>query len=236
MKIVIDKNIPYIQGVFEPYAKVIYLKGSAISGEDVKDADALIIRTRTKCNQDLLEKSKVCFIASATIGHDHIDSDYLQKRGIGWSNCPGCNSYSVQQYVASCLVTLSRRYKLDLSKLTLGVVGCGNIGKKVVFLAKKLGMKVLINDPPRAKGEANQGFVSLEKIKKQADIITIHTPLIRWGEYKTYHLIDFPFLQELKRESFLINTARGDIVDNKALCKALEQGKIAGAILDVWGK
>ncbi|MCQ2143689.1 MAG: 4-phosphoerythronate dehydrogenase [Bacteroidales bacterium] len=230
MKIVIDNKIPFIRGVFEPYAEVVYLPGKETTPEVVADADALITRTRTICNEALLKGSRVRAIATATIGFDHIDTDWVEANGIEWTNAPGCNSGSVMQYVSSVLVTLARRHSLDLTKMTLGVVGAGNVGSKVVRAARALGMNVLVNDPPRAAKEGPEGFCSLEEIVGKADIITLHVPL----DGTTRHLFDAARLASLRPDQYLINSSRGPVVDNMALKEVLEAGRIAGAVLDVW--
>jgi len=230
MKIVIDNKIPFIRGVFEPYAEVVYLPGKETTPEVVADADALITRTRTICNESLLAGSSVRAIATATIGFDHIDTSWVEANGMEWTNAPGCNSGSVMQYVATVLVTLARRHSLDLTKMTLGVVGAGNVGSKVVSAARALGMNVLVNDPPRALAEGPSGFCSLDDIVEKADIITLHVPL----DGTTRHLFDALRLKALRRDQFLINSSRGPVVDNKALREVLAAGRIAGAVLDVW--
>ena len=149
MKIIADENIPFLKGILEPYSDVIYLPGKDISPGIVKNADALIIRTRTICNKELLEGSSVKFIASATIGFDHIDDNYCMNHGIAWTNAPGCNSSSVQQYIAAVLVHILRKYKLNAADLTLGIIGVGNVGLKVADLGNIFVMRVLLNDPPR---------------------------------------------------------------------------------------
>ena len=160
IKVVADHKIPFLEGALEKVAKVVYLPGNQISSKDLLDADALITRTRTRCNGDLLEGTGVSFIASATIGYDHIDTAYCEHSGIEWTNAPGCNSSSVQQYVVSTLLYLACQRKLDLRKMTLGVIGVGNVGKKVLNAGEALGMNVLLNDPPRARREGGKGFVS----------------------------------------------------------------------------
>ena len=150
MKIICDDKIPFLRGVFEPYAEVVYLPGAEICASDVRDADALIVRTRTRCDAALLQGSSVRVIASATIGYDHIDTAWCSGHGIEWANAPGCNAGSVAQYVESALLTLSRLHGLDLGAQTLGIVGVGHVGSKVEQLARRLGMRVLLCDPPRA--------------------------------------------------------------------------------------
>ena len=234
MKIVIDNKIPFIRGVFEPYAEVVYLPGAETTPDVVKDADALITRTRTICNESLLKGSKVKIIATATIGFDHIDTRWVEAAGIEWKSAPGCNSWSVEQYIASVLVTLSKKHGLDLTKMTLGVVGVGNVGSKVAKVAGLLGMKVLLNDPPRARREGPDAFVSLDEVIRRADIITLHVPLERQGEDATWHLFDDKRIGSLGKDRILINSSRGPVVDNKALKAALQEHTIMGAVLDVW--
>ncbi len=234
MKIVADIDIPFLKGVLEPFAKMEYYPGREITKEMVKDADALIVRTRTKCNAALLERSPVKFIATATIGFDHIDTEYCVSRGIVWANAPGCNSGSVMQYVAAALVYLSEKYRFDFKDKTIGIIGVGNVGSKVAQVARLLGMNVLLNDPPRERKEGAAKFVSLDEIRQQADIITFHVPLIREGENKTFHLFDEDFLEKIKPETIIINTSRGEVVDTKVIKKGLLDKTIKSAIVDVW--
>lgn len=230
MKIVCDDKIPFLKGVFEPYAKVVYLPGAAICAADVRDADALVVRTRTRCGRALLEGSTVRVIASATIGYDHIDTAYCESHGIAWSNAPGCNSGSVAQYVGSALGVLAEKFGFDLSGLTLGIVGVGHVGSKVARLAQALGMRVLLNDPPRALAEGPAGFVSLDELIAGADIITLHVPLLD----STRHLFDASRLSEMRPDQILINTSRGEVVCGDALKRALKAGRLKAAVLDVW--
>lgn len=234
MKIVCDDKIPFLRGVLEPFAEILYMPGKQTTAELVRDADALITRTRTRCNAELLQGSQVKVIATATIGFDHIDTAWCEANGIEWSNAPGCNSWSVEQYISSVLCVLASRHNLDLSKLTLGVVGVGNVGSKVARVAEALGMKILLNDPPRARKEGSEGFVSLERIISEADIITLHVPLEKAGEDATYHLFDASKLALLAPKQILINSSRGPVVDNAALKTALKAKALRAAVLDVW--
>ncbi|MCK5729895.1 MAG: 4-phosphoerythronate dehydrogenase, partial [Draconibacterium sp.] len=161
MKIIIDDKIPYIKGALEPFAEVIYLPGSETTAEVVKNADAIITRTRTKCNKEILEGSKVKFIATATIGFDHIDTEYCKHAGIEWTNAPGCNAESVNQYISSALFSYSLQKRVDLKDKTIGIVGVGQVGSRVAKTCEILGMKVLLNDPPRERAEGSEKFVSL---------------------------------------------------------------------------
>lgn len=234
MKVIVDNKIPYIKGVIERIAdKVVYLPGNAFTPQEVKDADALIVRTRTLCNRDLLEGSRVKFIATATIGFDHIDTAYCQEAGITWTNCPGCNASSVEQYVHSVLLLLKREKNLCLEGATIGIVGVGHVGSKVATMASKLGMRVLLNDPPRAeKGE--EGFVDLHTIARECDVITFHTPLNREGIYRTFHLADEAFFNQLGRSPYIINSSRGEVVETQALLRALEKGQVKETVIDTW--
>ncbi len=234
MKIVADHKIPFLKGVLEPFAEVAYYPGTEITADRVKDADALLVRTRTKCNTALLEGSSVKFIATATIGFDHIDAGFCASKGIKWTNAPGCNSGSVMQYIAAALAHLSGKYEFDYTEKTIGIVGVGNIGSKVARLASLLGMKVLLNDPPRERKEKEGDFVSLEEIQGKADIITFHVPLIKEGVDKTHHLFDEGFLKKIKAETILLNSSRGKVVSNSVLKNALKENKVKAAVLDVW--
>lgn len=234
MKVIVDNKIPYIAGEIEKIAdEVVYLPGDAFTKEEVKEADALVVRTRTHCNRDLLEGSQVKFIVTATIGFDHIDTEYCREAGIAWTNCPGCNAGSVEQYIHSVLLLLKREKGLKLEEATLGIVGVGHVGSRVKRMAESLGMKVLLNDPPRAdKGE--KGFVDLAKIAEACDVITFHTPLYIEGQYRTYHLADEDFLFSLKRTPYIINSSRGEVVDTVSLLVALSAGKVRDAVVDTW--
>ena len=235
MKIIVDNKIPYIKEAVEKIAdKVIYVPGKDFTPELVRDADALIIRTRTHCNRELLEGSQVKFIATATIGFDHIDTAFCKQSGIEWTNAPGCNSASVAQYIQSALlIAQSCRHK-KLSDLTIGIVGVGNVGSKVAKVAQDFGMRVLLNDLPREEKEKSTSFVSLQKIAEESDIITFHVPLYKEGKYKTFHLADDTFFRSLKRKPVIINTSRGEVIETDALLKALKDHSILDAIIDVW--
>lgn len=234
MKVIVDNKIPYIKEAINRIAdEVVFLPGADFTKEAVKDADALIVRTRTRCNRELLEGTQVKFIATATIGYDHIDTEYCREAGITWTNCPGCNAGSVEQYVRSVLDLLQRKKGVDLKNATIGIVGVGHVGSRVARMAKLLGMRVLLNDPPRAdKGES--GFVDLATIARECDVITFHTPLIQEGIYRTYHLVDKDFLFSLKRAPYLINSSRGEVVDTASLLASLAAGKVKDVVIDTW--
>ncbi len=231
LKIVADKKIPFLEGRLEPVADVIYAPASDINPEMVRDADALIVRTRTKCDESLLKGSDVKLVATATIGTDHLDIDWLKSVGITAKNAAGCNAPGVAQYVWSSLL----RNGFDPQKDTLGVVGFGNIGSIVADWGRKMGFKILVCDPPRKdKGFTDEDYLPLETLLKECDAITLHTPLTRDGEHPTYHLISGKELKEMKPEAILINASRGSVVDNAAWRDYLEVNPKAKGVIDVW--
>jgi erythronate-4-phosphate dehydrogenase len=234
MKIIADDKIPFLKGVLEPFADVVYLPGKSITRKVLADADALLIRTRTKCTEELLKGTKVSFIGTATIGFDHIDTQFCEKKGIVWTNAPGCNSSSVQQYVAAALLKIASEFRFSLKGKTLGIIGVGNVGTKVEKFASVLGMQVLLNDPPRARNEGEKKFVSLDTILQESDIITLHVPLNVVGEDATWHLINEKSLKKMKKGAWFLNTSRGEVNDTAGLRKVLTSGKLGGSILDVW--
>lgn len=235
MKIIIDNKIPYIKEAVQGIAdEVIYAPGKDFTPELVRDADALIVRTRTHCNRELLEGSQVKFIATATIGFDHIDTDYCKQAGIKWTNAPGCNSASVAQYIQSSLLVWKSIRNKKLNELTIGIIGVGNVGGKVAKVAQDFGMRVLLNDLPREEKEGSESFTSLNKIAEECDIITFHVPLHKEGKYKTFHLANETFFRLLKRKPLIINTSRGEVIKTDALLNALNSQVISDAIIDVW--
>lgn len=233
MKIVVDDKIPFLEGILENYFDVVYKPGKFICRADLLDVDALLVRTRTNCNGLLLNNTNLKFIATATIGHDHIDAAYCKKVGIEWANSPGCNAWAVQQYVIASVLEMAQKYSMPLNNLTLGVVGAGHVGKKVAESAVGLGLKVLVNDPPREMVEGGD-FVSLQTIMEEADFITFHVPLTVDGEFKTYHMADDLFFGNLKKRPVVINSSRGEVISGEALKRALISGLIRGAVVDVW--
>ncbi len=234
MKIIADDKIPYLKGVLEPYAEVSYKPGTQISNDTLHDVDALLVRTRTRCNGDLLSGTGVRFIGTATIGYDHIDTSYCALNNIYWTNAPGCNSSSVQQYVAAALLKIADRYDFDLEKKTLGIIGVGNVGSKVERFAKAIGIKVLLNDPPRARKEGSKGFCDLPVLLRHADIVTVHVPLNMEGHDRTYHLFNDTVFSGMKQGAWFINSSRGEVAATPALKNALKSGKLGGTVLDVW--
>lgn len=235
LRIVIDDKIPYIRETIETITdRAVYLPGAAISREDVADADAMIVRTRTRCDAALLEGSSVGFVATATIGFDHIDADFMQRAGIRWMSCPGCNSSSVAQYLRSVMILLRREKGMALKGMTMGIVGCGHVGSKVAEEARKEGMRVIICDPPLAERGMGDGFVTLDTICNESDVITFHVPLTRCGDHPTYHMADRELFAKMKRKPVIINTSRGAVVDNAALVEAIDEGRVSLAVIDTW--
>jgi erythronate-4-phosphate dehydrogenase len=234
IKIIADDKIPFLAGVLEPVADVTYLPGRMIGKAHIKDADALLIRTRTKCTGELLKGSKVGFIGTATIGFDHIDIRYCENHNIKWTNAPGCNSSSVQQYITAALLKMSGDFQFRLREKTIGIIGVGNVGTKIEKIARTLGMNVLLNDPPRARKEGDKLFVDLDKLLNDSDIITIHVPLNIVGEDKTYHMINDKSIRRMKKGVWIINSSRGEVAETSSLKKALRSGKFGGVVLDVW--
>lgn len=225
MKIVIDNAIPYIAGLLEPYAEVVYAAGDHITAETVHDADALIIRTRTRCTASLLAGSRVQLIASATIGFDHIDRHYCEEHDIEVCTAAGCNARGVLQWVGAALEKLEREQALRPSLTTLGIIGVGHVGSLVAQYATAWGYRVVCCDPPRQKAEHLTEFVTAEEVARTADIITLHTPL----DATTRHLVDADFLAATRPQTVLVNASRGEVVDTAALLHSGRQ-----FLLDVW--
>lgn len=228
MKIVADKHIPFLEGVFEPYADVVYIDGRSITHDDIIDADALIIRTRTKCNAELLDGTSVSMIATATIGTDHIDLGYCAEHDIEVHNAEGCNAGGVMQYVFSALYGIAARKGIKLDNATLGIIGVGHVGSKVEQMARYLGFNVLLCDPPRAAAEGEEGFCTLEYLLANSQIVTMHVPL----DETTRNMADEEFFMLMPPGAIFINAARGEIVDEDALMRALP--KFGAVVIDTW--
>jgi erythronate-4-phosphate dehydrogenase len=236
MKIVCDQNMPHAVEAFATLGEVVLLDGRAIRAENVRTADLLFTRSTTRVNRALLDGSRVRFYGSAVIGTDHIDAAYLQAAGIPWCAAPGCNAESVGQYVTAALLWLAGRHSLTLSGRTLGVIGVGNVGRKVVAKGRALGMRVLACDPPRQRDPNDieaQAFVSLAALLAEADFVTCHVPLTRDGVDRTWHLIDAAALAQMKPGVVLLNAARGPVTDTDALLAALGT-RVSHIVMDTW--
>ena len=228
MKIVADADIPFLEGVFEPYADMMYKKGDQIVREDLMDADVLIVRTRTQCNADLLEGTPIKMVTTATIGMDHIDLEYCQSRGIKVANAAGCNAGGVMQYVFSAVYGVAARKGIKLDDAKFGIVGVGNVGTKIEELARYLGFEVLRCDPPRAAAEGEEGFCSLEYLLENSDIVTMHVPL----DETTRGMADETFFALMKPGAIFINAARGEVINEEALIAA--SPKLGAVVIDTW--
>ena len=239
IKLIIDKDIPFIKGVLEPYAEVAYLDGKDITREIVAGAGAvtetgayaLIIRTRTKCDEALLSGSRVKAIFSATIGTDHIDTDYCAANGIAVHSAPGCNAWGVVQYVMTSLYVLAQTRDIDIEGKVLGIIGAGNVGERLARFAIRLGFKVMRYDPPKEQlliNTPNIDYHTLDDVLSCADIISVHLPL----NSETYAFCSGQFFEKIKKGAIFINSSRGEVVDDTALLSCCNLLK--GLIIDVW--
>ena len=233
MKIIIDENIPYGREAFETLGEVVLRPGRAISPDDVRDADMLMVRSITKVNAALLDGSRVRFVATATIGVDHLDEPYLRERGITYASAPGCNANSVGEYIVAALLVLAETRKFKLTDRKLGIIGHGNVGKRVEQKARALGMDVVLHDPPLARATRSMRYRPMEEILA-CPIITTHVPLTKSGPDATRHLLNESFFARCKTGTIILNTSRGSVCDGNALRAALESGKVGAAALDVW--
>lgn len=232
VNVVIDSHIPYIQGVLEQYVRMVrYLEPSSIDAEVMRDTHCLITRTRTRVDAALMDGSPCRFVATATIGTDHIDLEYCRQRGITVVNAPGCNAPAVAQYVLSSILALANR---PLSQYTVGIVGVGHVGRIVERWARALSMKVMTCDPLRAAAGDAGHWVTMDEIAERADVVTFHTPLTREGDAPTFHLCDEHFIANLRRAPILINAARGGVIDTAAVVAGLRRHLIRAAVIDTW--
>lgn len=230
MKIIADRNIPFIEGRIKD-AEVLLLPAGEIDRDAVREADAIITRTRTRCDETLLGGSNVKLVATATIGTDHIDIAWCEQHGITVRNAPGCNAPGVALYVWGSLL----RNGFVPEKSVLGVVGYGHVGSIVAEWGRELGARVLVCDPPREEaGFRDTEYMPLKEVLNQSDAVTIHTPLTHGGAYPSYHLIGEESIGELKSGSILVNAARGEVLDTRSVVTAIKDGRIATAIIDTW--
>jgi erythronate-4-phosphate dehydrogenase len=235
MRIIADENIPYVAQAFECLGTVRTLSGRQMTREVLTDADALLVRSITPVNERLLAGTPVRFVGTATIGFDHVDTAYLEKAGIAFATAAGSNANSVAEYITAALLVLAERYELRLEGMTLGVVGYGNVGSKVVrYASQVLGMKVLINDPPLERQGVPVEFVSLDRVLAASDVVTFHVPLTKSGPDRTHRLIDAAHLAQMRPDAILLNSSRGSVVVGADLKIALQARRLRGAVLDVW--
>ena len=228
MKFVIDKAIPFVEGVFEPYAEVIYKEGPDIVREDLLDADALVIRTRTRCDAALLEGTSVKIIATATVSMDNIDLAWCKGHGIFVRNASGCNAGGVTNYVFSALYGTAARKSIPLSGATLGIIGLGSAGSRVEEMGLALGFKTLRYDPWRAAKEGPSEFCDLDTVLAGADVVTLHIPV----NDSTRGMADAAFFARMKPGAFFINTAQGELVVEEDLIRAIP--RLGPVALDTW--
>lgn len=236
MKIVCDKNMPYAFEAFRTLGDVLLKDGRQITPDDVRDAELLIIRSTTKVNAALLDNSRVRFCGSGIIGMDHLDIPYLEAHNIAWTVAPGCNAESVANYVTASLLWLAGQHAFTLRGKTIGIIGVGNIGKRVYRHAQALGLRVLANDPPRKRNPHDhdaQTFADLDQVLAESDIITCHVPLTREGPDATHHLFTAERFSQLKPGALFINAARGAVVDTDALMPCIGT-RIRHLVIDCW--
>jgi len=233
MKIVADENILYVREAFAALGEVATGPGRALDAKAVRDAELLLVRSITKVNRALLEGSAVRFVATATIGEDHIDKAYLAERDIAFASAPGSNANSVGEYVVAALLELEAAFHRPLAGMKLGIVGVGNVGKRVLAKATALGMHCVLNDPPLARETGDPKYRPIEEIY-DCDMVTLHVPLTKEGPDATHHLADETFIGHLKPEAVLVNTARGAVAKGPAIRRALDEGRLCACVLDVW--
>lgn len=236
MRVVCDNNMPFAAEAFGTLGDVTLLDGRAITAADVHGADLLITRSTTRVTRELLAGSRLRFYGSAVIGTDHIDIPYLEQAGIPWSAAPGCNAESVSNYLTAALLWLAGKHGFRLEGKTLGVIGVGNVGRKVCAKAHALGMRVLACDPPRQRDPADaeaRTFVALDALLAAADIVTCHVPLTHEGPDRTFHMLDRAAFARMRPGVILVNAARGEVIDTDALMEALGS-RVAQAVIDTW--
>jgi len=233
MKIVADANIPFVGECFSSIGEVEVVGGREITAGVVADAEVLLVRSITPVNAELLGGSKVRFVATATIGFDHIDIDYLRRSNIGFASAPGSNANSAAEYVIAGLLEVGRKYGIELEDKSIGIIGVGNVGGRVARKCAALGMAVRLNDPPLQRQSGDAKYLPIEELFG-CDFITLHTPLTFEGEDKTYHLANERFFKLLKEGCVFVNASRGPVVDSGALKSAISAGKLRAVVLDVW--
>jgi erythronate-4-phosphate dehydrogenase len=232
MKILADENIVFVHEAFAEFGEVVAVPGREIGPGNAAGAGMLLVRSITRVDRALLEKSAVRFVGTATIGIDHVDVPYLAGRNIGFASAPGSNATAVAEYVMSAILHWTKGKGISLPDLRMGIVGVGNVGSRVVRLARALGMSCLLNDPPKKRQTGDPAFIDLDSLLADADIVTLHVPLTLKGEDATAHMVDRGFIDRMKEGAVLINTSRGGVVDEQALRK--NRGRLGGFIADVW--
>lgn len=232
MRVVADTNIPFVKEAFREFGSVITVPGREITRKIVKNASILLVRSVTKVDRDLIEGTGVKFVGTATIGFDHIDTEYLSENGVGFASAPGSNAESVAEYVICAIADLAKRKRLNLAEMKLGIVGVGNVGSRVLRLARVLGISCLLNDPPKQRATGSGSLLPIDKVLSESDIVTLHVPLSKNGQDPTFRMVDEYFLGGMKKKAILINTSRGGVVNEKHL--SIKRVSLGGVVLDVW--
>jgi len=235
LSIIADDQIPLANKIFSKFGNINLENGRAINRNNVKDADVLLVRSVTKVDESLLKNTNIKFVGSATSGFDHIDVDYLSKSNISFSYAPGSNANSVAEYVLNSLITINKNANIPFSLYgkKVGILGYGNIGSRVKYFMDVFNIECVLNDPPLFDQTKNQSFVDIEEVL-QSDIITLHVPLTKDGKYPTHNLVNDKFLKKLKSDVILINTSRGEVIDEQALISFKKRNPESKLILDVW--
>jgi erythronate-4-phosphate dehydrogenase len=233
MRILADENIPLVDAFFGAIGPIRRQGGRGIDRAALGDSEILLVRSVTEVDRALLQGSAVRFVGTCTIGTDHLDLDYFREAGIAWASAPGCNARGVVDYVLGSLLALAEHHGVSLRERCYGVVGAGQVGGRLLDVLRGLGWRVLVCDPPRQALEGGD-YVDLETILRECDAISLHTPLTRDGTWPTHHLLGAEQLARLKPGAWLINAARGAVVDNAALREILQQRRDLDAVLDVW--
>lgn len=233
MRILADENIPLVEAFFAEFGEIRRMPGRSINRAALEQADVLLVRSVTRVDRELLEGSAVRFVGTCTIGTDHLDLDYFEEAGISWASAPGCNARGVVDYVLGSLLALAEGEGVELEGRRYGVIGAGEVGGRLVEVLRGLGWDVRVCDPPRQAHEVGE-FVTLDEILTECDVISLHTPLTLEGEHSTFHLLNQSRLERLRPGTWLINAARGAVVDNDALRGQLARRTDLQAVLDVW--
>ncbi|WP_104041891.1 4-phosphoerythronate dehydrogenase [Vibrio hyugaensis] len=235
MKIIVDENMPYAEELFSQLGEVILKPGRTLTADDLVDVDALMIRSVTKVNAELISKAnKLKFVGTATAGMDHVDQALLKEKGIFFTAAPGCNKVGVAEYAFSVMMVLSQQQGFSVFDKTVGIIGAGQVGSYLEKCLKGMGINVLINDPFKQEEGDSRSFTPLAELIERSDVITLHTPITKDGLHPTHHLIDDKVLNGLRCNQILINAARGPVVDNQALKQRLMKNDGFTAALDVF--
>lgn len=233
MRILADENIPLVDAFFPEHGEIRRMPGRRINKAALENVEVLLVRSVTRVDRELLEGSSVRFVGTCTIGTDHLDLDYFEEAGISWASAPGCNARGVVDYVLGTLLALAEGEGVELKHRHYGVIGAGEVGGRLVEVLRGMGWDVRVCDPPRQASELGE-FVDLDEILQECDVISVHTPLTLDGEHSTFHLLDSNRLERLRPGAWLINAARGAVVDNLALRDQLARRTDIQAVLDVW--